>query len=68
MTVRAYARGEREPGQRGPRDDQLRGRGALFISPQTVEANLARPYELGIKSRPELGPRAKEIGLTVSQT
>lgn len=42
---------------------------ALFISPQTVEANLARPYgELGIKSRPELGPRAKEIGLTVSQT
>lgn len=35
---------------------------ALFISPKTVEVNLARAYgKLGIKSRAELGARAKEI-------
>jgi DNA-binding CsgD family transcriptional regulator len=32
--------------------------GALFISPKTVEANLARVYhKLGIRSRAELGQR-----------
>jgi DNA-binding CsgD family transcriptional regulator len=42
---------------------------ALFISPKTVEANLARAYgKLGINSRAELGARAKEIGSTLSQT
>ncbi len=42
---------------------------ALFISPKTVEANLPRAYgKLGIKSRAELGARAKEIGSTLSQT
>ena len=35
---------------------------ALFISPKTVEANLARAYsKLGIKSRAELGARVKEF-------
>jgi len=35
---------------------------ALFISPKTVEANLARAYsKLGIKSRAELGARIKEF-------
>jgi DNA-binding CsgD family transcriptional regulator len=42
---------------------------ALFISPKTVEANLARAYgKLGINSRAELGARAKEIGSAHSQT
>ena len=42
---------------------------ALFISPKTVEANLARAYgKLGISSRAELGARAREIGSTLSQT
>jgi DNA-binding CsgD family transcriptional regulator len=42
---------------------------ALFISPKTVEANLARAYgKLRINSRAELGARAKEIGSTLSQT
>jgi DNA-binding CsgD family transcriptional regulator len=42
---------------------------ALFISPKTVEANLARAYgKLGINSRAELGARAKEIGSAQSQT
>jgi DNA-binding NarL/FixJ family response regulator len=35
--------------------------GALFISPKTVEANLARVYrKLGIASRAELGRRIAE--------
>jgi DNA-binding CsgD family transcriptional regulator len=35
---------------------------ALFISPKTVETNLARAYsKLGIKSRAELGARVKEF-------
>jgi DNA-binding CsgD family transcriptional regulator len=35
--------------------------GALFISPKTVEANLARIYrKLGIRSRAELGQRVAE--------
>jgi len=42
---------------------------ALFISPKTVEVNLARAYgKLGIKSRAELGARAKEIASASSQT
>lgn len=42
---------------------------ALFMSPKTVEANLTRAYgKLGISSRAELGARAKEMGLTLSQT
>jgi DNA-binding CsgD family transcriptional regulator len=42
---------------------------ALFISPKTVEANLARAYgKLGVNSRAELGALAKEIGSTFSQT
>ncbi len=42
---------------------------ALFISPKTVEANLARAYsKLGIKSRAELGARVKEIASTLPQT
>ena len=42
---------------------------ALFISPKTVEANLARAYgKLGINSRAELGARVKEMGSTLSQT
>jgi DNA-binding CsgD family transcriptional regulator len=42
---------------------------ALFISPKTVEANLARAYDkLAISSRAELGARARELGLTRSQT
>jgi DNA-binding CsgD family transcriptional regulator len=37
--------------------------GALFISPKTVEANLARVYhKLGIRSRAELGQRMAERG------
>jgi ATP/maltotriose-dependent transcriptional regulator MalT len=37
--------------------------GALFISPKTVEANLARVYhKLGIHSRAELGQRMAERG------
>jgi len=40
----------------------------LFISPKTVEANLARAYsKLGIKSRAELGARVKELR-SLSQT
>jgi ATP/maltotriose-dependent transcriptional regulator MalT len=36
---------------------------ALFISPKTVEANLARVYrKLGISSRAELGVRIAELG------
>jgi DNA-binding CsgD family transcriptional regulator len=35
--------------------------GALFISPKTVEANLARIYrKMGIRSRAELGQRVAE--------
>jgi len=35
---------------------------SLFISPKTVETNLARAYsKLGIKSRAELGARVKEF-------
>ena len=35
---------------------------ALFISPKTVEANLARIYrKLGIKSRAELGRHMGEV-------
>ena len=42
---------------------------ALFMSPKTVEANLARAYgKLGIKSRAELGARAKELGSTLPPT
>jgi DNA-binding CsgD family transcriptional regulator len=42
---------------------------ALFISPKTVEANLARAYgKLGIRSRAELGARVKEMGSTPLQT
>ena len=37
--------------------------GVLFISPKTVEANLARVYhKLGIHSRAELGPRMADPG------
>lgn len=42
---------------------------ALFISPKTVEVNLARAYgKLGIRSRAELGARAKEIAAPFPQT
>jgi DNA-binding CsgD family transcriptional regulator len=41
----------------------------LFISPKTVEANLARVYrKLNIRSRAELGARLKSIGTIASQT
>jgi len=37
--------------------------GTLFISPKTVESNLARVYhKLGIRSRAELGQRMAEPG------
>jgi DNA-binding CsgD family transcriptional regulator len=40
----------------------------LFMSPKTVEANLARAYrKLGIRSRAELGARAAEIGRETRQ-
>jgi DNA-binding CsgD family transcriptional regulator len=36
---------------------------ALFISPKTVEANLARVYrKLGIKTRAELGSLSADLG------
>jgi DNA-binding CsgD family transcriptional regulator len=42
---------------------------ALFISPKTVEANLARAYgKPRLNSRAELGARVKEMGSTLSQT
>jgi DNA-binding CsgD family transcriptional regulator len=41
----------------------------LFISPKTVEANLARVYrKLNIRSRAELGARLKSIETIASQT
>jgi DNA-binding CsgD family transcriptional regulator len=41
----------------------------LFISPKTVEANLARIYrKLNIRSRAELGAWLESIGTTASQT
>jgi DNA-binding NarL/FixJ family response regulator len=44
----------------------------LFISPKTVEANLARIYrKLGIRSRAELGHRMSQLtadGLTGRET
>jgi DNA-binding CsgD family transcriptional regulator len=43
---------------------------AAFVSPKTVEANLARVYQkLGIRSRAELGARmATTLGATDTQT
>ena len=42
---------------------------ALFISPRTVEGNLARVYrKLNIRSRAELGARLKSIETIASQT
>jgi DNA-binding CsgD family transcriptional regulator len=41
----------------------------LFISPKTVEANLARVYrKLGIRSRAELGARLAKAGPEPAQT
>jgi DNA-binding CsgD family transcriptional regulator len=41
----------------------------LFISPKTVEANLARVYrKLGIRSRAELGARLAHVGSSETQT
>jgi DNA-binding CsgD family transcriptional regulator len=41
----------------------------LFISPKTVEANLARAYrKLGIRSRAELGARLAGAGRESGQT
>jgi DNA-binding CsgD family transcriptional regulator len=41
----------------------------LFISPKTVEANLARIYrKLNVRSRAELGARLESIGTTAPQT
>ncbi|MGH2720733.1 MAG: LuxR C-terminal-related transcriptional regulator, partial [Actinomycetota bacterium] len=40
----------------------------MFISPKTVEANLARVYrKLGIRSRAELGARLASVGTTPTQ-
>jgi DNA-binding CsgD family transcriptional regulator len=42
---------------------------ALFMSPKTVEANLARAYrKLGVHSRAQLGARAVELGRNHTQT
>ena len=47
----------------GIRHDKPRRRRGVFISPKTVEANLARIYrKLGIKSRAELGRVIGEVG------
>ena len=41
----------------------------LFMSPKTVEANLARAYrKLGIRSRAELGARVAELARKLAQT
>ena len=44
------------------RQDRQGDRGRLFISPKTVQANLARVYEkLGVRSRAELGARMASL-------